>query len=423
VSELANLATPSARPRFFYGWVIVALAALGVACSFSVLVISLTSIFGGPVGAELGWSNSQILYGSSVAAIGAPISAPFIGALTDRIGVRRMLVGSFLMEALIIASFRFMDTNIWGYIVRYLALVVFCMGTTQVVFSRLVSSWFNRRLGLALGITLAGVGIGGAFWSKAAQWLIEHFGWRNAYLCIGAFIAFITVPLLALLIQESPGMRGLAVDGDAGAGKVQAEVVVARSGMTLWQVVCTGRYWILLFAFFLVGLSLQTIAFHLIRLLESRGLSAHEAVSVQSAMWIAVVVGRISSGWFIDRAFAPRVAQAYLLAPIVGIAALIMGVSGFATFIAVMFVGLAVGGESDVIAFLVRRYFGLRYYSRIYGTFFAAYGAAAAIGPQVTSWSVDRVAGGYTSVLKVLMVLVFGAIALLFFLPRYERAR
>lgn len=414
--------TQGARPQFFYGWVIVALAALGVACSFSVLVISLTSIFGGPVGAELGWSNSQILYGSSVAAIGSPISAPFIGALTDRIGVRRMLVGSFLMEALIIASFKFMDGHIWGYVVRYLALVVFCMGTTQVVFSRLVSSWFNRRLGLALGITLAGVGIGGAFWSQVAQWLIEHFGWRNAYLCIGAFIAFVTVPLLALLIQESPAALGLAVDGDAGAGKLQAEAVAAHSGMKLWEVVCTARYWVLLIAFFLVGLSLQTIAFHLVPLLKSRGVPAHEAASVQSALWIAVVVGRISSGWFIDRAFAPRVAQTYLLAPILGIGALILGVSGFWVFIAVMFVGLAVGGESDVIAYLVRRYFGLRYYSRIYGTFFAAYGTAAAFGPQATAWSLEHLAIGYTLILKVLMALVFGAIALLFFLPRYERA-
>src|SRR5271170_1424969 len=135
VIELAKGGTPSVHPRLFYGWVIVALAALGVACSFSVLVISLTPIFGGPVGAELGWTHAQILYGSGVAAIGSPLSAPFIGALTDRIGVRRMLVASFLMEALIIASFKFMDTNIWGYILRYLALVVFCMGTTQVVFS------------------------------------------------------------------------------------------------------------------------------------------------------------------------------------------------------------------------------------------------------------------------------------------------
>lgn len=418
--ELSNPVTPASGPRFYYGWVIVALAALGVACSFSVLVISLTSIFGIPIRAELGWSSSDIFYGSSVAAIGAPISAPFIGALTDRIGVRRMLVASFLMEALIIASFNFMD-GFAGYIMRYLALVVFCMGTTQVVFSRLVSSWFNRRLGLALGITLAGVGMGGAFWSKAAQWLIDQYGWRNAYLCIGAFIAFVTVPLLALLIQESPAARGLAVDGDASTGKVQAQAVVARSGMTLREVAGTSQYWVMIGAFFLVGLSLQSIAFHLVPLLKSRGVSPQQAASVQAAMWIAVVVGRISSGWFIDRAFAPRVAQAYLLAPIAGIAALAMGVSGFSTFIAVMFVGLAVGGESDVIAFLVRRYFGLRHYSRIYGTFFAAYGSAAAFGPQAAAWAVDHVAGGYAVVLKVLIALVLGAIALLFFLPRYER--
>jgi MFS family permease len=421
VIDLGTVGKQSARPRIFYGWVIVALAALGVACSFSVLVISLTPIFGGPVGAELGWTKSQILYGSSVAAIGALLSAPFIGALTDRIGVRRMLVASFLMEALIVASFKFMDSHILGYVLRYLALVVFCMGTTQVVFSRLVSSWFNRRLGLALGITLAGVGMGGAVWSPTAQWLIDHYGWRDAYLCIAGFIAFVTVPLLALLVQETPAARGLAVDGGNVSGNAQADANAARTGMTLWQTAGTPRYWLLLSAFFLVGLSLQSIAFHLVPLIKSRGASAQYAASLQGFLWIAAVVGRISSGWFIDRAFAPRVAQAYLLGPILGIAALATGVTGFSVFVAVMLVGLALGGESDVIAYLVRRYFGLRYYSRIYGTFFAAYGAAAAFGPQATQWAVEHVAGGYTVVLKVLLALVLGAIVMLFFCPRYER--
>ncbi len=409
------------QPRFFYGWVIVALATLGVACSFSVLVISLTSIFGGAIRAEFGWNISQILLGSSVAAIGAPVSAPFIGALTDRIGVRRMLVGSFLMEALIVASFKFMDGQVLGYVLRYLALVVFCMGTTQVVFSRLVSSWFNRRLGLALGITLAGVGVGGAFWSVTAQWLIDHCGWRDAYLCIAAFIALVTVPLLALFVQETPAARGLAVDGEDSSGGVRAEALAARTGMTLWEAAGTSRYWVMLGAFFLVGLSLQSIAFHLVPLLKSRGVSAQLASRAQAAMWMAVVFGRISSGWFIDRFFAPRVAQSYLLAPILGIGALALGVSGIQVFIAVMLVGLALGGESDVIAYLVRRYFGLRHYSRIYGTFFAAYGSAAAFGPQAAAWAVDHLAGGYTLVLKVLIALVLGAIAVLFSCPRYAR--
>ena len=420
--EVASVGTQSARPRFFYGWVIVALAALGVACSFSVLVISLTPIFGGTLSVDLGWTKSQILYGSSVAAIGAPISAPFIGALTDRIGVRPMLVASFLMEALIVASFKFMDSHILGYVLRYLALVVFCMGTTQVVFSRLVSSWFNRRLGLALGITLAGVGMGGAVWSPTAQWLIDHYGWRDAYLYIAGFIAFVTVPLLALLVRDTPAARGLAVDGEQGSGNVQAEAIASHTGMTLREVAGTSRYWVMLGAFFLVGLSVQSIAFHIVPLIKSRGASAQYAASLQGFLWIAAVVGRISSGWFIDRAFAPRVAQAYLLGPIIGIAALAVGVSGPSVFFAVMLVGLALGGESDVIAFLVRRYFGLLHYSRIYGTFFAVYGSAAAFGPQITAWAVEHVAGGYTVVLKVLVALVLGAAALLFFLPRYERA-
>jgi MFS family permease len=385
------------RP-FFYGWVIAGVSALGIACSFSVLVVTITGIFAAPLAREMGWTLQQIFIGPTVAGLCGILTAPFIGALSDRFGARRIVLVSFVIEVFVLASFRYLDASIMGYWVRYGALAILCMGTTQVAFSRIVSSWFNRRLGLAIGIALAGVGVGGFVWSLLLQKLIDLYGWRNAYLDLALLIAFITLPVLFLLLRDTPASMALHIDGDRSSSASQ-QAARAAGGMTLSEAAATRQYRLMAITWFLMGLSMQGAQLHVIPLLRSHGASAQLAAEIQAMMLITVILGRVSSGLLLDRLFAPRVAQAFILAPIIGIAALTLGASGVAAVLSAMCIGLAVGGESDVIAYLVRRYFGLKHYSRIYGTFFSFFGAGSAIGPSATAWAVAHTSGGYGTVL------------------------
>jgi hypothetical protein len=173
--------------------------------------------------------------------------------------------------------------------------------------------------------------------------------------------------------------------------------------------------------FFLFGLSLQGAQLNLVPMLTSRGVSAQVAAHIQAIMLLTLIVGRVSSGFLLDRFFAPRVSQVFLLAPIAGIAALALGASGWLALVSAMAIGLAVGGESDVIAYLVRRYFGMREYGRIYGTFFSFFGAGASLGPFATSWGVAHSSGGYGTVLWYhVTVLIVTALLLSAFQP-YRR--
>jgi MFS family permease len=391
------MSAPAPR-RFFYGWVITGVAALGIACSFSVLVVTITGIFAAPLAHEMGWTLQQLFIGPTVAGLCGILTAPFIGALSDRFGARRIVLVSFVIEVFVLASFRYLDASIMGYWVRYGALAVLCMGTTQVAFSRIVSSWFNRRLGLAIGIALAGVGVGGFVWSLLLQKLIDLYGWRNAYLDMALLIACVTLPALFLLLRDTPASMALHIDGDQNSSPSQ-EAARAASGMTLREAAATRQYRLMAITWFLMGLSMQGAQLHVIPLLRSHGASAQLAAAIQAMMLITVILGRVSSGLLLDRLFAPRVAQAFILAPIIGIAALTLGASGVAAVLSAMCIGLAVGGESDVIAYLVRRYFGLKHYSRIYGTFFSFFGAGSAIGPSATAWAVAHASGGYGTVL------------------------
>jgi MFS family permease len=297
------------------------------------------------------------------------------------------------------------------------------MGTTQVAFSRIISSWFNRRLGLAIGVALAGVGVGGFIWSLLLQKLIDLYGWRNAYSAMALLIACITLPILFLLLRDTPASGSLYIDGEPPPAPSAAVSTpgVAAAGMTLREAAATSHYRLMALTWFLMGLSMQGAQLHVIPLLLSRGDSAQHAAATQAMMLVTVILGRISSGFLLDRFFAPRVAQGFILAPILGISALTLGASGTFAVLSAMCIGLAVGGESDVIAYLVRRYFGLKQYSRIYGTFFSLFGAGSAIGPAATAWGVSHTSGGYGTVLWVHVAVLIVTGLLLFGFPGYAR--
>jgi MFS family permease len=338
-------------------------------------------------------------------------TAPVIGALCDRFGARRIVLLSFVIEVGIVASFHNLDSWLPGYWLRYGALALLCMGTTQVAFSRIISSWFNRRLGLALGIALAGVGVGGYGWSLLVQHLIDLYGWRDTYLFVAGIIACVTLPALFLLLRDTPATT-------SGTAALPGATV---AGMTLRQAIGSPQYRLMALTFFLFGLSLQGAQLNLVPMLTSRGVSAQLAAHTQAIMLLTLIVGRVSSGFLLDRFFAPRVSQGFLLAPIAGIAALALGATGWAALLAAMGIGLAVGGESDVIAYLVRRYFGMREYSRIYGTFFSFFGAGASLGPFATSWGVAHSSGGYGTVLWYHVTALIVTVLLLFAFRPYQR--
>jgi MFS family permease len=192
-------------------------------------------------------------------------------------------------------------------------------------------------------------------------------------------------------------------------------------GVTLRQALATGQYRLMALTFFLFGIGLQGAQLHVVPLLMSRGASAQLAALAQALMLATLILGRVSSGLLLDRFFAPRVAQIFVLVPIIGIAALALGAAGSAAVLSAMCIGLAVGGESDVIAYLVRRYFGLRQYSRIYGTFFSFFGAGSAIGPLAVAWGLAHVTGGYATVLWFPVALLALSALLLLFFQSYSR--
>lgn len=404
------------KQKLFYGWVVAAASAVGIAGSVSVFIPATMSLLIGPIGGEFGWSPPSMFLGITFAAIATILVAPFIGGLVDRYGARRMILASFLCEAALIYSFQYLTPDIRWFYLRYALLAALASGTTALTFSALIARWFDRRRGLALGIGLSGLGFGGAFWSLITQWLIGEVGWRATFPYLAGVIAFIVLPILLLCVRETPRSIGLEVDNAAPdpAGKPAAANLV---GFSLSQAANSGIYWKILICFFAISTTVYGVTLSIVPLMQQQGFSPSTGAAVQASTWVALVFGRIAAGWLIDRYFAPLVAAAFMVPAIVGLVLLATGSGTGLAYVGAALIGLASGAEVDVLAYLTSRYFGLRHFGKIYATFFSAYALGTSVGPIFTSWAAERTSGYELPLWTLAAIMAIAAVTLTRFKP------
>jgi OFA family oxalate/formate antiporter-like MFS transporter len=407
--------------KIFYGWYVTLACAVGIGCGLASVISYTFSIFLGPLQAEFGWTQPQVFNGLLLVTLTVTVAAPFLGAVVDRVGAKRMILVGLAMEALVLASFAWQDNTLSTFYLRYVVLAVLGLGATHVGFTRVISLWFDRRRGLALGIALAGLGAGGFIWPILTQWAIDTYDWRTAYLILAGLVVVVGMTTILLVVRDTPQSMGLLPDGDT-VPPGERPVQTAQAGMTVAEALRTGRFWIMVSAFLLIGVGVTSVQIHLVPLLTSRGVSPMMAATALSILAVALVGGRLAAGWLMDRFFAPRVAIAFLLGPIVAVFLLAAGASGPVAFLAGILTGLAAGAEVDVTAYLAGRYFGLINFSSIYAWFYSAYSLGAGIGPRLTAGAVQEF-GGYTEILYFHAVLLVTAALLLWRLGPFPRFR
>jgi cyanate permease len=222
----------------------------------------------------------------------------------------------------------------------------------------------------------------------------------------------IAVPIVGLLLKETPEMLGLQPDGEAlphaGAAKSGSQHV----GLSCREAWHTGTFWLMTAAFFLVATTTNGCVVHLVPLLTDRGISAQSAAFATSLFGGALLLGRVVAGQLLDRFFAPYVAMGFFLAPALGLFLLWGGATGSWAFAAAFLVGMGLGAEVDMIAYLVGRYFGLFAFGEIYGYLFAAFTLGAGLGPFLMGSGFDAT-GSYSLVLAVFVVMTLVASGLM----------
>lgn len=306
-----------------------------------------------------------------------------LGTLLDRWGVRRVLVVGLILYSLGVAAYALMTAApTMMYLAFGLAGIFGCIGS-PVPYGVAISLWFDRLRGLAIGVAMAGVGLGVAIVPQIAEFYIRHFGWRTAYLMLALTVFVIAWLPVALFVRE-PSAKDAARQSDIS---IQGELpgMAAREAL-----LGSWRFWALTIAFFVAIMAINGTLTHIVAFLTDRGIPLSVATGTLSAAGLALIAGRIISGWCIDRLFAPYVAIGFFIIPMVGIALLASGAGGMVPLAGAILCGLGVGAEVDIMAFMVSRYFGLKAYGTIYAVMFAVFSFAQGFGASIAGWSYDH---------------------------------
>jgi MFS family permease len=373
--------------------------------SFASIVVFTFGVFLKPVSEAFHWSRAQVSFAFAFAALTVAVCSPVLGHLLDRVAARRVVLPCTMAYGAAFGSLAFLTPHLWHLYAVFAMLGAVANGTTQLAYARVVSLWFDKHRGQALAAVMAGSGLGSMVFPPFAQGLISAYGWRTAYAVLGALILLTAIPLAAAFLYEPERTE------PQPSHEIPNESVVksVRSAPFLGIIAA-----ILLFSFATNGLNTHWAA-----LLTDRGVTPSRAAFVLSIAGMATLAGKLGTGYFLDRYRAGRVAA--LLFGLCGVG-FVLTLHAYSWSLAIgsaVLVGIGMGAESDVVPYLLTRYFGLGQFGRLYGYTWCVYAVAGATGPVVMGAVFDQT-GSYRPVLNISLLMVLGAAVIFALLPRYR---
>jgi MFS family permease len=388
-------------------------AALGLLGSFPALYFSTLSVFLKPISEEFGWGRAQTAGAIVMANLGIAFGALVVGRLIDRFGVRRLIPLSALLMAACMGTIGLLPNNpvLMAVVSFFIGFVG--VGTTPLGYLTVLPRYFDKRLGLAFGLAMVGLGLGTVVMPMLAQQFIAAQGWRAAYLSLGGVAVLMSVLAMAMLLAAGAGQHKALISNEVIDSQVQ--------GLELRAAVRDWRFWLLLITVLLVSAAALGFSVHGVSIMTDRGLDGATAARVAGLAAIGVMVGRLFGGALMDVIDARYVAFGSFALGSVGIwifasdTSQAVGLLTLAAFLA----SFTIGAEGDFMPLAVRRYFGLKAFGAIYGVLFFAYAAGGVVGPVALGVIFDKT-GDYRSVLYVFSTIcALSSIALLL-LGRYR---
>jgi len=357
-------------------------------------------VFLKPITEDLGVGRGLFSSALTLHGVIAAVALPVIGWLVDRWGARRILLPGIFVYALATASYALIQASPLVLTFLIFAATGFFGGVgSPIPYAAVIAEWFDRQRGLALGIGMAGVGLGVALMPQLAAGLIGAVGWRFAYVGLAFAIVLLAYPPVVLFLREPPGFA-------ARAHRRQDPAVAALApGAAVGEALRSWVFWGLSIAFLLDVVAINGTLTHIVPLLTDRGVPLGAATATLSGSGLALILGRILSGWCLDRLWGPYVAIAFFVLPMIGVASLASGAGGIAPFLGAIGCGLGIGAEIDLMAFFTSRYFGLRNYAKLYGIMFGIFALGVGVGPALSGMSFDRF-HSYTPAFVVFLIML-----------------
>jgi len=361
--------------EFKHGWGPLLAATIGTMCGLLTITNYSQGFFVGPVTNEFGWSPAEFFFAFTVTSCIGLFTAPTIGSLALRFGIKRLGILGLIGHAVAYILMSLNNGSLLLWYLTFAALAILAAGSLPIIWTAVLNGWFVKNRGKAIGIVMAGTGLGAFLLPPIVEFLISNYGWRTAYRAIGIGALAVSLPVVMSLFREKPTSQGddeKTVEKDSSWGMTRAEALRDY------------RFWVLGSVLFITIFVMVGLISNFERIMSARGLARADIASIAAVMGLTVIFGRLLVGVLVDKFWAPAVAAVFFVLPIISMLLMkyadpSMGV-GFAIGIAI---GLAAGAELDMLAYLTGRYFGPAHYPAVFGGIFAFFTVGAGIAPPL----------------------------------------
>ncbi len=388
--------TDTVKPRLFYGYVIVALAFLANLVLGGTLYTF--SVFFEPLSTQFGWTRAATSGAFSLYMFLHGTLYIFTGRMNDRLGPRIVMSGCGLFMGI---GYLLMSLTgaIWQIYLFYGVIIAIGMSGGYVPLTSTVTRWFARdkKRGLMVGISVAGVGVGTMIVPPLANWLISTYGWQTSYVVIGIGVLVILMSA-AQFLKRAPE-HILSARDDTNFLNAQEE------GFTLGEAIRKRQFWLLGGAYFGFGLLLQAIMVHIVVHAIGLGIPASTAASLFILLGGMSVLGRISLGFIADRTGNRLIVVGSFVLMVLAFSWLFIAKEMWMLNIFAAVFGFAYGGlvasQSPIVADL----FGMRSHGVILGVIVSIITFGSAVGPVMAGAVFDNT-GSYN--IAFIVCLIFG---------------
>jgi len=389
--------------RLFYGWVVV-----GSGCAILVLVWGFQysyGVFFTELCNDLGWSRTAVSGAYSLFMLWHSACYLVAGGLNDKYGPRTTLGVSVTVLAAGYALMATVNTQ-WQLYVVYGIIIGTGCGFCFAPITSTVSRWFVKRRGMALGIAVAGIGIGTMAMAPCAQFLISRLEWRTSYLVIAAVLLAIGLPI-SRLMRLDPAEKGLLPDGVGAMSEERgSQDPLVQLDFVLSQAMKTRAFWLLFVMFAAFNCAVQMLMVHLKAYVTGFGITPMLAATLIGLIGIGSAVGRVVMGHASDRIGRRKT---FLVSYLV-LAAMMMWLlktrEPWELYLFSGCFGFFYGSCVPLFPAITADWFGIRHVGAIFGAILLAPGLGGAIGSLLGGHVFDST-GSYSGAITI------GAMALL----------
>jgi sugar phosphate permease len=371
-----------ADSKIYYGWYIVAACFL-LCFMFAGAGFYSFSIFIAPIERQFGWSRAAISLTMSIYLVTGGLMGPVFGRLIEHFGPRRiMLVCAMGAGAcfLLVSLTRWL----WYFYVVYALLAAMVCGMGVVPVSALLSNWFDRRRGTAIGISMVGISAGGLLLAPMVGVVTSYFGWQASFIVIGLMVWGIALPAVFFIVRDHPAQKGLAGKDDACNDPDTVRDVGQACGQAVgWQAKAAFRtraFWYVFAAFFLAPMAQMGVLQHQVPMIMDTGMSQAAASMALGVTAGVGGLGKLSFGRMSDIWPFHYVILLCFGLQALSVLFLIFTRSPAGAWVYAVCFGFSMGGVIVLLPLVVGHFWGLLSYGVLLGVLWVANSLGGALG-------------------------------------------